>query len=361
MPQLPAAISSIPYATADFLGCGGRLKSVPEDFLVDELPLYEASGTGEHLYVRLSKRGMSTHSALKRLSEATGVPLRNMGVAGQKDSQAVTTQWVSLHTQVDVPLQAAESESLRILETTRHGNKLRRGHLRGNRFIVHIRDAHQSPDWEELLNRCRSQGFPNLFGPQRFGAQGENAQAGRRLLSTLRGARRIRESARFEIHAFQAALFNALVARRLWEMTSVAQMLVGDLAVLHRNGASFPVAPETLTDTQTRADAAELSPSAPLFGCRIPLAGGMPGQWEHDLLDAAQLTLEDFRFGTKDASISGERRPVRAFPQELAWRNEPAGLILEFALGPGTYATALLRELMKTPELDTPAFAADSE
>lgn len=238
---------------------------------------------------------------------------------------------------------------------------MRRGHLQGNRFTLRIRDAHLPEDWPELVETCVRRGFPNLFGPQRFGPGGTNAAAGRRLLAKLRGARRVRDSERFEIHAYQAALFNALVFKRLTLLAGVDRMLEGDLAVLHRNGASFPVTAEALAETQTRADAGELSPSAPLFGCRIALASHVPGTWEHEALAAVQLALEDFRFGTKDASISGERRAVRAFPQDLVWRQESDALALEFTLGPGTYATALLRELMKTPDLDTAPFAADSE
>ena len=93
----------------------------------------------------------------------------------------------------------------------------------------------------------------------------------------------------------------------------------------------------------------------------MPLAEGQPGSWERDLLSSESLALEDFRFGTKDASINGERRPTRAFPQDLSSRQEPDGLLLEFTLGPGIYATALLRELMKTPDLDSPSLAMNGE
>lgn len=355
------SLPPIPYGTGAWPGCGGRIKAVPEDFAVEELPLYPAAGAGEHLYVQVWKRGLSTRAAVQRLSEATGVPLRSIGVAGRKDSQAVTTQWVSLHAPGELPVQRAEGPDLRILATARHFNKLRRGHLRGNRFTVRVRDATLPAAWEALLAACSIGGFPNLFGPQRFGPGGANASTGRHLLAKLRGARRLRDSERFAIHALQAALFNGIVGRRLGAVGDLRRLLSGDLAVLHTNGASFPVPEPGLAAAQARGDAAELSASAPLFGCRIALAEGLPGQWEAEALGTAALSLENFRFGTKDASVGGERRPVRAFPVDLAWRSEPGALVLEFTLGPGTYATALLRELMKTPHLDTPALAADSE
>jgi len=360
----PSAGPALPYATPRALCCGGRIKAVPEDFQVDELPLYPASGQGEHLYVRLWKRGLSTRAAAQRLSAATGVPVQRIGWAGQKDAQAVTTQWLSIHA-ADAPVHLAEGPDLQILEATRHGNKLRRGHLRGNRFRVRVRDALLGEDWEQLVDSCTRSGFPNLFGAQRFGPDGQNASAGARLLQRLRGARRLHETERFLIHAFQAALFNALVARRMAETDSLSRLLPGDLALLHRNGATFAVTPASLGETQARADRAEVSPSAPLLGCRVPLAEDEPGAWERETLAKAGLTPESFRFGSKDASVAGERRAVRSFPEDLAWhlegnRDAPGALIIEFTLGPGVYATALLRELMKTPDLD-PGVAAQEE
>ena len=353
---VPSGPALPPYQTATWAGCGGRIKALPEDFQVDEVPLYPPTGTGEHTYVRLWKRGLSTRAALQRLSEATGVPHQKMGWAGQKDAQAVTTQWISLHA-TEPKVHLAEGPDLRILEVTRHVNKLRRGHLRGNRFAVRVRDVRMPEAWNELVQLCGQQGFPNLFGPQRFGPDGRNAVAGRRLLARLRGARRLRDAERFEIHAYQAALFNRIVARRLAGLGSLKTMLTGDLALLHRNGATFLVSPAELASAQVRADAGEISPSAPLFGCRVPLALETPGAWEQDALLQESLTLEDFRMGSKDASVAGERRPVREFPQNLAWSRDEAdvgssALLLTFALGPGVYATALLRELMKTPDLD---------
>lgn len=360
----PVGAPAIPYGWPTAQGCAGRIKSDPEDFLVDELPLYAASGRGEHLYVRIWKRGLSTRAAVQRLSQASGVPLRSIGWAGQKDAQAVTTQWLSLHAE-EAPIHMAEGADLRILEVTRHGNKLRRGHLRGNRFRVRVRGARLPPDWEQLIGLCTRSGFPNLFGAQRFGPDGRNASAGRRLLERLRGARRLGDKERFLVHALQAALFNALLARRLEETGSLMRLLPGDLALLHRNGATFAVTNASVGEAQDRAGRGEVSPSAPLFGCRVPLAEGAPGAWERDGLAAAALSLDSFRFGSKDASVAGERRAARAFPVDFTWHVEDVpgaqgALVLEFTLGPGVYATALLRELIKSPELD-PGGAAQED
>jgi tRNA pseudouridine13 synthase len=246
-----------------------------------------------------------------------------------------------------------EGPDLRILEVTRHTNKLRRGHLRGNRFAIRIRDTSVSSDWEALIAHVTTVGFPNYFGSQRFGPSGSNPDAGRRILARSRKVRRLRESDRFLVNAYQAELFNGLLSRRLAELGSLACLLEGDLAILHRNGATFPAVGDDWAAACPRAHAGEISPSAPLFGCRITLATGVPGAWEHEALAREHLSLEDFRLGSKDASIAGERRAVRAFPQDLQWRhaeNKADSLWLNFILPPGVYATSLLRELMKAPE-----------
>ncbi len=353
-------LESLPYQTPGFGGCGGRLKMRPEDFSVTELPLYEASGSGEHVYVEIEKTGWSTPHVIERIRAVTGLPGSAIGHAGLKDAQAVARQWFSLHCAQEPPLAALEAPGLRILQVTRHANKLRRGHLRGNRFAVRLRAVTLPPAWEELAGRVSAQGFPNYFGAQRLGPGGANVQRGRALL--LRPPRRMQpERLRFLVNAYQAGLFNTLLARRLSEQGTLGQLLPGDLAVLHRNGASFRVGTEELASSQPRADSRELSPSAPLFGHQVPLAEGEPGRWERELLQQEQLSPESFRIGGKRDSPRGERRPVREFPEQLAWTVLPADdgsagddLRLEFTLPAGTYATSLLRELMKADPTVTP-------
>ncbi|HEX7927466.1 MAG TPA: tRNA pseudouridine(13) synthase TruD, partial [bacterium] len=115
-----------PYLTAGSPGCGGLLKQSPEDFVVEEVPAYLPSGEGEHLYVRIEKRGLSTPAAVEHLRSAFGLAPSAMGYAGLKDAQSISRQWLSLHSHADLPVQAAERPGLRVLEVSRHGNKLRR-------------------------------------------------------------------------------------------------------------------------------------------------------------------------------------------------------------------------------------------
>jgi tRNA pseudouridine13 synthase len=319
---------------------------------VEELPLYQPGGIGEHLYLWVEKRELSTPALLEQLSRATSVPLKEIGVAGRKDARAVTRQWVSLRTLRDPPDGSLDGEVYRILQTARHGNKLRPGHLLGNRFVITIRDVAPAFEPAALLERLEREGFPNYFGSQRFGPAHRNTLQGRSLVRGERPLRGALDQLRFAVNAYQSALFNALVAVRLAELGELGRMLAGDLAVLHHNGAHFSVDEEGLAEAQTRSDLHEISPSAPLFGYKIPLAAGRAGEWERALLAEEGLSPERFRLGSQRVSPKGERRAVRAFPHALACEAgaDTGGrwLRLSFSLDRGVYATALLREVMKS-------------
>jgi tRNA pseudouridine13 synthase len=343
------------YATGDLPGCGGRLKAGPGDFLVEELPAYEPCGRGEHLYLWIEKRGISTAAVTAALARRLGVAPAALGTAGKKDAQAVARQWISVHTPDDPDPATLAGEGFTVLAARRHGNKLRPGHLRGNRFSVSVRGAGPPAAAEAVLARIAPTGFPAYFGPQRLGPRLATALAGRALVLGTRRPGRDLERMRFAVNAYQGALFNALVERRLRTLGDLERLLPGDLAVLHRNGAAFAVDAAGLAEAQSRAAAHELSASAPLFGTHVTLAAGEPGSWERELLAAEGLGPDAFRLGGKRLSPKGERRAVRAFAEELAWdwadeEGEPV-LRLRFTLGPGVYATALLRELMKNDDL----------
>jgi tRNA pseudouridine13 synthase len=203
---------------------------------------------------------------------------------------------------------------------------------------------------DAVLDTLSRWGFPNTYGEQRYGRDGLNAQRGKSLLQGGKsGGHSDRQ--RFLINAYQSALFDSLVAQRLRTIGDLHTLLNGDLPVLHGNGAAFHVSTPTLAATQPRADAGEISPSAPLFGYRVELATGQPGEWEQAVLVAEGLTRESFRLSSRGESPGGERRAVRTIPADLQhqWLAEPDGtaLHLRFMLPPGAYATSLLREVMK--------------
>lgn len=172
------------YLTEGTAGVGGRLRARPEDFRVEEIPLLRPSGDGEHLYLRVEKRGVSTIEALRVLRRALNLKEEKAGCAGLKDANAVARQWFSFQTKArgvpDAALRAAEESGIRVLEATRSRVGLRRGALSGNRFEALIRGV--APDAErkarEILDRLVSRGLPNAFGDQRFGVHGHTARIG---------------------------------------------------------------------------------------------------------------------------------------------------------------------------------------
>lgn len=339
-----------------------HLKTQPEDFVVEEVALYEPCGAGDHVYFRVEKRGMSTHDAARRLAQALGKRPNDAGIAGLKDVQAVTRQWISFEHIKDEQATAVDlGPQARVLEFRRHGNKLRMGHLKGNRFIIRLRltDAARVVELaraaQETLGALSARGLPNFYGPQRFGRGGASIDLGRALVAgdetrfteklreqNLPPARgRDRKFRNLMVNAFQADLFNQVLARRL---SRFDELLAGDLAYLHRNGAVFRV--EDLSKEQPRCAAFEISPSGPLFGPKMLFPDGEPGMVEREVLNASGSALEEF--GRREAERQpGARRPLRVpLLEPPRVDTETDGAVVTFALPSGSYATVALREVV---------------
>ncbi|MBL8726848.1 MAG: tRNA pseudouridine(13) synthase TruD [Planctomycetes bacterium] len=323
----------------------GRYKESPADFEVEEVPAYEPSGRGDHVWMWIEKRSLSTIDLLHELAHAVGCDERALGIAGLKDAQAVSRQWVSLEHADEARCAAAAGERFRVLRTSRHGNKLRMGHLRGNRFGVVLRGT--GPDdlakAQTALAELERLGVPNYFGEQRFGKRGANLQKG---LDVLRGdarqfaARMPRRVFGLVISAVQSEVFNRVVAAR---RAGVHQLLAGDLAFLHKNGAVFPV--EDLAREQARAATFELSPSGPMPGPEMPDPTGEPLRLEQQAL--AELDLPRRAFDRLPFRLGrGERRALRVPVEAATATAVDGGLKLCFTLPRGAYATAVLRELL---------------
>jgi tRNA pseudouridine13 synthase len=339
--------ADLPTVTPELPGCGGMLRAVPDDFLVRELPLYLPSGEGSHAYALVEKVASTTRDLLRALV-AEGVPAAQIGVAGLKDKVARTEQWLSVPMRFERVAWAALAsvDGVRILETSRHRNKLGVGHLRGNAFEVRLRDV--GPDAAEraraIAARLAEIGAPNYLGPQRFGRFGRNAVDGWRLVRGERVAGDVRLQ-RFFVTALQSLVFNLLLAERVREGL-YRRVLVGDWARKHDTGGTFEV-----TDAgaeSPRAAALEISATLPLHGKKVRLSEGEAGVREARLLDALGLRWSDL------VRRHGDRRLTRVAGVNA--RVEPGGqgeLWLAFELPKGSYATTLLRELMKV-DVDAP-------
>lgn len=394
---------NLPYLTADQPGIGGTLKTVPEDFLVEEIPLYRPSGEGQHVYVELEKRGLSTYAAAKKIARALGIPPVAIGYAGMKDAQAITRQTISINGVSESKVEALDLPNIQILSVSRHRNKLKTGHLAGNRFVIRVRQVAEAalPIAQAVLATLQARGAPNYFGEQRFGNRGNTHHLGEMLVRQdaagfvaeylgqpqpedslpLQAARTLVDEGRWEealaqwpsslpderrvlqrivqangqpavafrsldkklkslfVSAYQSELFNRLLASRIG---SLDRLEYGDVAYIHGKGAAFIV--EDVAREQPRADAIEISPSGPLFGPKMLQATGKPGNREQAVLAEEGLTGQDFDIpGLK---VRGGRRPYR-IPVRAVTVGWDEGLLVSFELEPGAYATTVMAEIMK--------------
>lgn len=338
-------MSALPLVTADLPGSGGRLRATPEDFRVDEVPAYLPQGHGPHLYVRIEKRGRTTPDALRTLAHQLGAEPREAGYAGLKDRDAVTTQWLSFLAAKDPDPAALGAEGLRVLEVSRHANKLRTGHVRANRFVLGVRGGDLARA-EAAAAALGARGLPNFFGPQRFGAEGRNAIVGRALLTGERTpeagrAARDRFLRRLSISAFQSLLFNRWLAERMADGLFAAA-LPGDVMKKLETGGLFTC--EDPAADGPRVASFEISPAGPIFGTKLRAAAAEALAREARVLAAEAISLEDFARGRGEAE--GTRRAAR-LRVEVALEPLPDGYRATFELPKGSYATVVMRELVK--------------
>ncbi len=336
----------LPYLTVDLPGIGGVLRTTPEDFFVDEEPAYLPSGEGDHVYVRFEKCGITTQMAVERFAKALHVKDRDIGVAGMKDRHAVTRQWISLPppTQVDA-VKALVLEDIAILEVGKHGNKLRTGHVRSNRFQLRVRGVR-----EDAVQRARAilerlakpPGAPNWYGEQRFGRDGDNATRGRAIVMG-EGFPRDRKLARLLVSSLQSELFNQWLIARMAD-GYYATVLEGE--VLHKIGGGMFTTEDPVVDGP-RLTAGEVVLTGPMFGTtmRQPAEHSVAAAREDAILAAAGL--ERGAFATVRALAEGTRRDATITVGEPQVIGIDDGIEVTFTLPGGTYATAVMREVMK--------------
>ncbi len=342
----------LPYRTHALPGIGGRIRTVDADFAVDEVPAYPPSGDGDHVFVHIEKRGLTTVEAVRRLAVLAQVPAKDIGWAGMKDRHAVTRQWLSLPPPArPEAVLDRDTPELTVLAAVRHRHKLRTGHLRGNRFTLIVREVGEAA---EAATRARAvldalaAGAPNWYGEQRFGARGDNATTGLALLRAGgRGGGAPRHK-RLLISALQSHLFNAWLAAR--ERDGLATtVLAGDLLQKLATGGMFASADPAVD--QARLDAGELVITGPMFGAtmRAPLPDSPA--WLREAATLAEVGLATDAFVPIANLAPGTRRAaaIHLGQPEVAVV-APDAISVSFSLPAGAYATAILRELQKHPE-----------
>lgn len=369
---------SLPYLTPSLPGIGGAIKQRPEDFFVQELPLYEPSGVGEHVYCEIQKVNLTTFEVIEQFAQALNVSPRDIGYAGMKDARAVTRQLFSILGTTEQAVMGLRRPGIAVQWAARHGNKLRLGHLAANRFAIKIRDVHATDvvKLKPIIQTIEKRGLPNYFGEQRFGRRGTNDQLGsalirgdypgllklllgspdadlddeksykarkafdqndfqgsmkqwprrcgmeRRILARFAKTRKAGAAVKIVDHklrrlwisALQSKLFNDVLGLRMLSPGGIDHMMDGDMAYKHDNGACFHV--ESAATEQPRCDAFEISPTGPLLGYRLSLPHGEPLNMEQQVFEAAGLTPGEFRQEGKE-KVKGARRPMRVQPKDI--------------------------------------------
>ncbi len=420
------------YLTSDLPPLRGRIKERPEDFLVEEQPLYQPGGSGEHIYLMVEKRNLSTLSAARILATHFGVHLNAVGFAGLKDKRAITRQTFSIYAPGKKPedFPSLRYDSMQVLWADLHANKLRKGHLAGNRFSIKIRgiDMSRATVAAKALAALERLGVPNRIGDQRFGytkrnhlvgrgvvlgdwqgaidallsprqthesfqdtqdaarrfyAQGDyqralesfsfHSRTERRVLAALvRGERPQkaigaieRPELEFYLSAFQSAVFNDVLERRL-NAGTLAVLSEGDVATKHENRAMFAVAPADLTpELLDRLAKQQVSPTGPMWAEGMMRASGATDATEIDALARLGVTPELLAAfeQRRPNRLAGARRPLRVSltdPDVEGGIDEHGHYVrLAFDLPRGAYATEVLREIMK-PELAPASVATAS-
>jgi tRNA pseudouridine13 synthase len=350
---------SLPHSTIEF-----HFRQSARDFVVDEIPLYPFSGEGEHLVLHIRKKNLSTWQMLDIFSNHLGIKSRDIGYAGLKDKNAQTKQYISLPKKYEPMLENFDHEGIKILERHYHNNKIRMGHLKGNRFFIRLKKVNPTSAYKihEALKAIKKNGIPNYFGFQRFGTDGENYLKGKAILEgTLR--EKNKKLHQFYINAYQSYLFNGWLSRRVQiskliesftphellnelslPLAEIEQMkkqkhpfklIHGDVLMHYPHGKIFHYESD---DEIARFDAHDISMTGLLSGKRATRA-----------IEEAFAIEQTFDTITKD--IDGARRYGWIYPQEIEgiYKENEAWFELHFTLPKGSYATVLIEEIAKRP------------
>jgi tRNA pseudouridine13 synthase len=359
----------------------GRFREKPEDFEVEEILSYEPSGEGTHHFLWMEKRGLTTFECVKRLARALERKERDFGYAGLKDRNAVTRQWISIEHLDARKLEGLEISGLRLLKTSRHRNKIKLGHLKGNRFRLVLRGARDG-DLQRaraVLDLCSKRGVPNFYGLQRFGRGRSTPALGRLLLEGKfdaffaslesghpilgkalgqwkRGTKAVqalrsvpRRFLSLCSASLQAQVFNDCLRARLATLDQIEE---GDIAFLHKNGACFLV--EDPVTARPRCASFEISATGPLPGPKCLLPQARPAALEASILARHSLRHDSFALTPNryaPFAQQGARRPLRVpiGDSHVSSGPQPGQLLLSFTLPRGSYATAVLAELLRFP------------
>ena len=320
----------------------GKIKTVPDDFIVEEQLPFQPEGEGEHVFLQIEKCGENTEYVARLLARFAGVRQRDVSYAGLKDRHARTTQWFSVWLPgKDAPdWQQIETESIKVVLSQRHARKLKRGVLSGNRFEIVIREWQgDKAKLEQQLQQINEHGVPNYFGVQRFGHQGQNVN---KALSLFQGEKVKREQRSIYLSAARSYLFNLLLDKRIcadnWN-----QAVNGDVFVFDQSNSYFKTE-QPDTSVLERINTGEIHPTGMMFGKGEQETKGQALEIEQSIINANQALTD----GLIKLDLKNDRRPLRVLVRDLRWAFlADSELRLYFSLPAGSYATSLLREVVE--------------
>ncbi len=319
------------------------IRQQAEDFQVDEQLGFELSGEGEHAYVLLRKRGQNTQWLVRHIAQYCSVPIKQVAYAGLKDRHAVTSQWFSVHLPgKETPAWSTlENDHVQLLAAQRHHKKLRRGALQANMFNIRLRDV--KVDAQEVLlarlQAIKENGVPNYFGEQRFGRHGENVDKAQAMFA--RRFRPKRDEKSLLLSAVRAFLFNRVLSARVAQ-GNWADVLAGDVLMLAGSNSVFASTDEDAIELSQRLQSLALHTTGPLYGDGSGMVSAAAAELETSILSQYPELLA----GLEQHKLEFARRALRLVPMDFAWQFAGRDLLLTFALRPGSYATAVLREIL---------------
>jgi tRNA pseudouridine13 synthase len=319
----------------------GKIRSLPEDFIVKENLSFEPSGEGEHAFLQIEKKGENTEYVARQLARFAGVRQRDVSFAGLKDRYAVTTQWFSvwLPGKADPDWTQFESDSTKVLQSVRHARKLKRGVLSGNSFKLVIRDWQGDREQTiQQLELIKAHGIANYFGSQRFGNEGQNVS---KALAMFEGAKVGREQRSIYLSAARSYLFNLILAERVI-MANWNQPIAGDTYQFDLSHSCFQ-SEQPDAEIIRRMAAKEIHPTGALWGRGNADVSADALAIEQAVIDKHQLLAQGLIANAADR----DRRALRANVRDLQWRFvDGETLALDFTLPAGSYATSVLREII---------------
>ena len=348
---------SLNHSSIDF-----HFRQTPRDFVVEEIPLYEFSGEGEHLVLHVRKKSMSTLELISAIAKYLKIKNKDIGYASLKDKHAMTKQYISLHKKHEADLENFKIDNVKILSKTYHNNKIRIGHLKGNRFFIKLKKVNptSAAKIDEALKNIEKYGMPNFFGYQRFGNDGDNHILGEKIAKGEKKERNPKVK-KLLISAYQSHLYNLWLSRRLEintliekfkpeELEELLNMPLDELKKLKKQKHCFKLISGGIIEHYPhgrlfefngeeedleRFNNRDISPTGLLCGKKVRLSS-----------DSSRVIEKDF---DDEINADGARRYAWVFPEDMEGRfkQEEAQYELNFSLPKGSYATVLIEELAK--------------